>query len=651
MFYDEDLGLLKISDGITPGGRFVSVLPATTTLVGGIKAGAGANVSADGTLTINTAGLPLSIGDLSIVQANISTVNSSEDLNLITNASGNVNIIGNLRVQTTMAGLYSTPVLTADNRGNLTVNGNLITNGGTYFIGPVTHEGNITITGNLIVDGITQFIGNVSHIGSTTFTGDVTQTGNLSIIGNTVNTGNSIFIGNVQTTGILTITGNTNQVGNLVITGQTINNGLSIFNGDITLTGNAVISGNTSITGTTFVTGNTTVTGNTLVTGNTSVVGVTYLAGNSYVSGNTTVTGNTYVVGNTTVTGTTYVVGNTYVTGQVTTITGNTYLQGNSYVIGNTFVQGPTTVTGNITITGNSTQSGSSIFVITQQNSTQGAMEITGDTGSNWQTPVNTGVMLQVTGQSSLVSRVYNDSVGNYSLYTGRRMEGSIANPTGVQGNVDIVRFAGTAYTTGGWANIGPARITFTTSEVLTGTNQGGRIEFWTTANSAGPAYSTITRTATIDPALGVTATGFVTGGNVTAGNVTVTNNESVGGNVTVTGNVTAGSFINTVASPSVVSNAYTLDLSTAPNMMILNNGAVAFTVTMINPIPGKRVVLVSPGLGGAKVTVNGLTAANSFNNTNQYAGLNGPTGAAVVELICSTTANAGVYLNGIVAK
>ena len=216
------------------------------------------------------------------------------------------------------------------------------------------------------------------------------------------------------------------------------------------------------------------------------------------------------------VTGTTTVTGNTYVTGQVTTITGNTYLTGNS------FVTGTTTVTGNITVTGNSLQTGQTTFVVSQQNSTQGAVEITGDVNGVVQTPVNTGVMLHVTGQASLPNRLYVDSLANYNVITGRRFEGSMGSPTGVQGNVDLIRYSGVGYTTAGWANVGPARMTVTTNEIQTGTNQGARIEFWTTANSAGSAYSTISRTATIDPALGVTATGFVTTGNVTVGNTVI---------------------------------------------------------------------------------------------------------------------------------
>lgn len=94
LFYDGITGVLKISDGVTPGGSNIQLPVATTTLLGGIKAGAGANVAADGTLTIDTSGLPLSIGNLQIDDTTIKTLQPNDDLYLVSNGTGNVNLIG-----------------------------------------------------------------------------------------------------------------------------------------------------------------------------------------------------------------------------------------------------------------------------------------------------------------------------------------------------------------------------------------------------------------------------------------------------------------------------------------------------------------------------------------------------------------------------
>ena len=517
IFYDEVSGKLKISDGHTVGGHYIDVVVATPTQLGGIKAGPGANVSVDGTLTIDTTGIPLSVGDLYIAQANISAVNANEDLNLFTNDTGNINLVGNLRVQTTSAGLYSTPVFGVDNRGNLTVNGNLITNGGTYLVGTTT------------------FVGPTVHQGS------ITTTGNLTTIGNLIVNGPSYFVGNVT------------EVGNLTITGNSVNNGTSVFNGNTT-------------------------------------------------------------------------------------------------------------------------------FVVATQNSVEGAVEITGDTNGLWQTPVTTGVMLHVTGQASLPSRIYNDAMSNYALYVGRRFNGTMSAPTAVLANDDISRFAGGVYTSAGWANIGPSRISFVSSENQTGTNQGGRIEFWTTANSAGPAYANIQRIASVDAAVGFQATQFTTAGNVTAGNViattvTATNltansvslqNQITGANTNISTNTTAIAtlqanvgafeiyananlgtattnittlFANAATQQTQITSLYTN--ANANTSAYLSTGISTNIVTTGNVTAGNIAVSASGTLSTPRVILNdggvrqltGNTAVTLDFSTDSMVSLTNPTGTVTITL------------------
>ena len=473
IFYDEHTGQLKISDGVTAGGHFINLVIATSTVAGAIKAGPGAVIADDGTLTIDTAGLPLNVGDLSIVQANISTVHTNEDLNLITNGTGDINIVGNLHIHTTAQGPdYPIPILSANNYGNVVANGNLITNGQlvvngpSFFVGNITEFGNINVTGNAvnngnsIFNGNTTFNGNTIRNGATISTGNVTWNGTTTTNGLAVNNGPTVFNGN------LTITGNTAQIGNLTINGATINNGLSIFNGNIAMVGNAVIAGNTNITG------------NTTVTGNTNVLGVAYLTGNSY-------------------------------------ITGNANLTGNSYITGNTFVTGPTTVTGNVTITGNSVQTGQSTYIVSTNNSNQGAVEITGNSQGLSQSPVLPGVMLHVTGQDNGTTpgRVYVDSNQQYSIIVGRRFDGTIANPTQVLTGEEVFRLAGTGYPTGGWPTTGVAQIRFIADENQTQTNRGGHLDFLTVPIGS----NVVTQVMSVSATTGVTVSGNLTATNVIA--------------------------------------------------------------------------------------------------------------------------------------
>jgi hypothetical protein len=120
LFYDGDNGVVKLSDGSTPGGVFIPYNIATTTTIGGIKAGPGANVSVDGTLTIDTAGLPLSFGNLIAVDNTLTTVNPNADLLLASNGTGNVELIGNIQFHTT-ANPTSDPFFTAGSDGQITI--------------------------------------------------------------------------------------------------------------------------------------------------------------------------------------------------------------------------------------------------------------------------------------------------------------------------------------------------------------------------------------------------------------------------------------------------------------------------------------------------------------------------------------------------
>ena len=52
IFYDEAVGDLRLSDGLTLGGRLISTVnTATSTQLGGIKVGTGLTISSDGILS------------------------------------------------------------------------------------------------------------------------------------------------------------------------------------------------------------------------------------------------------------------------------------------------------------------------------------------------------------------------------------------------------------------------------------------------------------------------------------------------------------------------------------------------------------------------------------------------------------------------
>jgi len=133
-----------------------NISPATVARIGGIKAGPGANVSNDGTLTINTAGLAFSFGDFTANANLLTLVNINQDMVLATKGNAEVQLVGNI-------GFYSpngfppnvaNRYFTASNDGQIQI---LVT--AADGAGAVQIVG--STTGNVIEPGIT---GTLFHI-------------------------------------------------------------------------------------------------------------------------------------------------------------------------------------------------------------------------------------------------------------------------------------------------------------------------------------------------------------------------------------------------------------------------------------------------------------------------------------------------------
>jgi len=87
------------SGNITVNGNLVingNISPATDVKIGGIKAGPGANISNDGTLTIDTTGLPLSFGNFTANNNILTIVNVDEDMILETSGNAEIQLVGNI---------------------------------------------------------------------------------------------------------------------------------------------------------------------------------------------------------------------------------------------------------------------------------------------------------------------------------------------------------------------------------------------------------------------------------------------------------------------------------------------------------------------------------------------------------------------------
>jgi hypothetical protein len=186
--------------------------------------------------------------------------------------------------------------------------------------------------------------------------------------------------------------------------------------------------------------------------------------------------------------------------------------------------------------------------------------------------------------------------------------------------------------------------MSYVASENMTATNQGGRIEFYATANGS-VASTSIARVATVDPAigltsdLGITAVGAVTTQDGITGNSITANTQVVssGGIVKVAG-----------GTPSV-----TLNFNTTSMVLIYQpTGTVTFSLGTL--VAGSEITcLVNMGATGHNVATGVSATNNSTTGTTTLAttqggggNLNNQAVKLVYTCVDGTAANTYVAIN-----
>ena len=227
--------------------------------------------------------------------------------------------------------------------------------------------------------------------------------------------------------------------------------------------------------------------------------------------------------------------------------------------------------------------------------SATGAVAIVGSTTGEFISPVNTGVMLHVTGNYSVPavpSRIYNDSQNTFAAFVARRFNGTVASPTAVLADEEIMRISGTSHNGTTIPGTGQARIVYKALGNQTLTNQGGYIELWATPLNS----TTIAKIATINNTDGITATKFT--GPLTGD---------------VTGTATTATYAQSFNTGTLVSNAVNAQVATTTTnfntgTLVANavNARVATTTTNFN-----TGTLVANAVNAT--TATNLTAATSL--------------------------------------
>lgn len=327
--------------------------------------------------------------------------------------------------------------------------------------------------------------------------------------------------------------------------------------------------------------------------------------------------------------------------------------------------------------------------------SNEGAVTIVGGLDGVYQSPVNTGVMLHVTGIAGtpgVPSRIYNDAQNAFAAFVARRYNGTALVPTAVLANEEIMRLSGTAHNGTSIPGTANQRITYRALGNQTLTNQGGSIEFATTPLNS----TTLTTVATIDNANGFVVTKATVTGNLTVGNIsatgitgTLSNGNSnvaiaangnvsisstgtanvvvvtatganIAGTANITGNVSAGNVSATTGTftdftgkyKRAVRDAGTIDAGGTLTVDFSTDAIVycvwgdGMTLAYQNFVAGSVIRVMakkSTGSGVDTISLGGLTAAQTSTGSTTSGNYSADV-TAFIELTCTGTTIGSVY-------
>ena len=280
----------------------------------------------------------------------------------------------------------------------------------------------------------------------------------------------------------------------------------------------------------------------------------------------------------------------------------------------------------------------------------EGAFTIVGGLDAVFQAPVNTGVMLHITGIAGdppVPSRIYNDAQSSFSAIVSRRYNGTAAAPSAVSDGEEILRLSGTAHNGTSIPGTANQRIVYRALGNQTPSNQGGNIELWATPLNT----ITLAKIATVD-STGITLeSGKVLTGNVT-GNVSGTTGQFTNINNSLqTINANVGAF-QTYANVSFNSLATGANANVAAYLLTntgnITAGNISDSVGLLRSIPQN-----SKNTGYTlQSTDNGQMINITTGNVTIPAGVfNSPFGQTVSIFNNQTTSNAVVQGSGVTLR
>lgn len=266
--------------------------------------------------------------------------------------------------------------------------------------------------------------------------------------------------------------------------------------------------------------------------------------------------------------------------------------------------------------------------IVPNEDNLEGAISIVGNINGIYQAPVNSGVMFHITGQEGIPSRNYNDALGDYAGFVGRRANGTPSFPTQVLANQEVSRYAANAFTDQGYQQAGLGQLRWYANENQTISARGGRAEFW-----VAPIGSTTAQiVARIDPQNGISATQFT---GPLLGNVV--------GNTT---GIHSGLITRNIRNAGLIADGGTLTINLATDDIVTCTWANGMTLAYTNYTAGRVVKLLATKIAGSgtdSLSLDGVTAAQvSTGATTLSAGADSTT---FIELISTNTSLTGLFI------
>jgi hypothetical protein len=139
LFYDDANGVLRLSDGVTPGGIPIPITLATETVAGAIKLGPGVELNSQGQIIIDSSGLDFNFGDFEAQvgtypethpkegqdYALLSSTNAGQDIVLASNSTGVIKAVGEFEIYSPANGpnlsMLSPPIFRVQNDGQIKI--------------------------------------------------------------------------------------------------------------------------------------------------------------------------------------------------------------------------------------------------------------------------------------------------------------------------------------------------------------------------------------------------------------------------------------------------------------------------------------------------------------------------------------------------